>query len=205
MKKSKINNLSASEEKIIKMLFDNQNKITLEEIIYHAQSDFDEFLKNYSNWLNFATTEAEEEKYFENILLFKIIGIIYCAIGVFLGSFLIGQDTYYSPIIIIVLAIIFLAYFIFFRKRTAKGIIEYKKLSNLKKELIKGDISNLEDVNYYLMYANSMGCFNKFIKRLDEYEKERFRAKNIRETIILTVKKSYEARNNAHTKYAKLK
>ena len=205
LKSNKTSDLSRSEEKMIKMLFVNQNKLTLENIVYQAQEDFDEFLKNYSNWLNFATEEAEEEKYYENLLVFKIFGIIYCVIGIFLGLFLIGKNTYYSSIIIIILAIIFLIYFILFRKRTAAGLTEYYKYSNLKKTLIKGDIANLDNVPYYLMYANSMGCFNKFIKRLEGNEKEKFRAKTIREIIILTIKKAYEARNNAHDKYASVK
>ncbi len=202
LKKNKVNDLSISEEKIIRMLFNEKNKISLEEIIYQAQEDFDEFLKNYSNWLNFATSEAEEEKYYENLLVFKIIGIIYCVVGIFLGSFLINQNTYYSSIVIIVLACIFLIYFILFRKRTVKGLTEYYKYINLKKTLIKDNITDREVIPYYLMYANSMGCFNKFIKKLNNYEKEVFRAKTIRNIIILTIKKAYETRNNTHAKYS---
>lgn len=205
LKNNKKSDLSRSDEKMIKMLFVNQNKLTLENMVYQAQEDFDEFLKNYSNWLNFATEEAEEEKYYENLLAFKIFGIIYCVIGIFLGLFLIGKNTYYSSIIIIILAIIFLIYFVLFRKRTVVGLTEYYKYFNLKKKLIKGDIANLDNISYYLMYANSMGCFNKFIKRLEGNEKEKFRAKTIREIIILIIKKAYEARNNTHTKYASVK
>ena len=205
LKKNKSSNLSASEEKIIKMFLGEKNKVTLEDIIYYSQEDFDEFLKNYSNWLNFASEEAEKENYYENLLAFKIVGIIYCVVGIFLGSFLVGQNTYYSSIVVIVLSIIFLLYFILFKKRTFDGLIEYRKYTNLKKMLVRGDISNLDNIPYYLMYANSMGCFNKFCKRLDEYETEQFRAKTIRETIVLTIKKAYEARNNAHSRYAKVK
>lgn len=203
LKRNKSNNLSASasEEKMLKMFFNNQNKLSLEEVVYYAQEEFDEFLKNYSNWFNFATEEAEAENYYENLLVFKIVGIVYCVIGIFLGTFLINQNTYFSSIIIIVLAFIFLLYFIFLRKRTVNGLQEYFKYFKVKKTLIKGDISILNiDSDYYLMYANSMGCFNKLVKRMDN--KEVFRAKTIRETIILTIKKAYEARDDMHNKYA---
>ena len=206
LKKNKVTNLKlASEEKIIKMLFNDKNKITLEDISYYVQENFDEFLKDYSNWLNFATVEAEDEHYHENLLFFKIFGVVYCVGGILLGSFLIGNDVYYSPITIIVLAGLFLFYFIFFKKRTYDGLVEFLKYVKLKKQLIKGDISNLNDIPYYLMYANSMGCFNKFSKRLDNYEVDKFRAKTIRDTIILIIKQAYEARNNAHAKYASVK
>ena len=120
------------EEKIIKMFLGEKNKVTLEDIIYYSQEDFDEFLKNYSNWLNFASEEAEKENYYEKLLAFKIVGIIYCVVGIFLGAFFIGQNTYYSSIVVIVLSIIFLLYFILFKKRTFDGLIEYHKYINLK-------------------------------------------------------------------------
>lgn len=204
LKKNKSINLSSSEEKIIKIFFKDKNTITLEDMTYHAEEDFDDFLKNYSNWINFATSEAEDEKYYENLLLFKIIGIIYCILGIFLGLFLIDYNMYYSPIVIIVLAMLFLFYFIFIRKKTYKGLSEYHKYMDFKSKLLKGNI-NKDEVPYYLMYANSMGFFNKLFKKLNNYEKDRFRAKTIRNTVVITIKKAYESRSNAHAKYASIK
>ena len=195
LKKNKKNNLSASEEKLIKMLFDEQNKITLKEILYKAQEEFDKFLKNYSNWLNFATLEAENEEYYEDVLLFKLIGSIYCIGGIILGCFLINNDTYYSSLIIIVMAIIFLIYFILLRKRTAKGISEYYLWTDLKDDDI--------DENWYLVYANSLGFFKKKLKKIDSQKK--YYADMIKANILLSIKKSYEARKNAYHKYSKVK
>ena len=196
LKKSNLK-LTNSEEKLIKLLFNDKNKVTLEEIAYYAQENFDNFLKNYSNWFDSVNIEAENEKYYENLFFYKIISISYCIIGLFLGIFLINQPTYYSSIIIIILAIIFLIYFIFLRKRTEKGLKQYYNWLSIKTDLLKAKKID----TYYLPYVLCLG--KKNLKYLNNEDKRIL--KTIKESIIITIKKAYEARDNAHIKYSSVK
>ncbi len=168
-KKNNIDNLNNSDEKLVKFIFDNKNKISIDEFKQRAKIDYEEFLKSYSNWFNAIDRELDKKHYYEDTLLFKIIGIIFCVIGIILGLFLLDKDTYFSSVIIIIIAIIFLPYFVFLYKRTALGNEEYYYLVGLKKYM--KDLNQFEPLEFaelekYLIFATGFGIDLKLIKNI---------------------------------------
>ena len=117
LKKGKINDITTSEEWLLKLIFDNKKEISLINF-EHKAKNYDEFLNLYSNWLNVATNEAEEKEFFCDTFSIKLVGIIYSIIGILISVFLINKDTYYSSLIVLFVSLISLVYYIKFNKRT---------------------------------------------------------------------------------------
>lgn len=180
-KKNNVDNLTNSDEKLVKFIFENKHKVSIDEFKQRAKIDYEEFLKAYSNWFNAVHRELDKKHYYEDTLLFKIIGISFCVIGILLGLFLLDKDTYFSPVIIIIIAMVFLPYFIFLYKRTALGNEEYYYLIGLKKymkDIDKFEPLDIEQIDNYLIFATSFGIDLKLIKNI-RIIKEKYSQKEI--------------------------
>lgn len=158
------------EERVIKFLFNNQKEITLTDISNIAINECDNFIMQYSNFLNKANANSMEQNFYEDLLVPKLIGILYCAIGVIIGIILLDKPTHYSSYLIIVISLITLVYFLLFSKKTKQGKREYVAMKELKNFMI--DYSKLSGIDIsqvpnYIPYAISLGCTDKFLKQVD--------------------------------------
>ena len=160
--------LITSQERLMKFLFDDKFEIMLSSISKKSKNDYNNFLKSYSNWLNTAVFEAENEKFFENIFLIKIFGIIYCIIGFFGGTFLLSKDTYFSSFIMIIISIISILYFIFVYIRTDKGKEQYYNCLKFKENINKSSSISFKE----LIYCISLDLDNNFFENInvDNYD-----------------------------------
>ena len=127
--------LSIIEQKLIKLIFEDNEETTFTKVKKRAINNYDNFINNYSNLLNTAINEVSKKHYYENLLLIKIIGIFYSLVGVIMSIFLIGKDTYFSSYITLFIAIIFLIFLILLYKRTPDGLKKYKDLISLKNNI----------------------------------------------------------------------
>lgn len=165
-------NLTDSEEKLLKFLFGSQDEITLSEFKKGAKKNYETFITSYSNWLNRATMDAEQENFYEDLTICKVIGILYSIIGIVTGICLIGQPTYFSTLWMSLFGFITLIYFIVFTKKTVKGTEDYAKwiaLKHFMEDFGKMDDKELPEVNLwekYLVYAISLGCADKLAKQM---------------------------------------
>ena len=172
----KVSGLTNDQEKMIKFLFNDQKEITFSDLKNRAKNDHNQFLNYYSNWFNTANDIAIDKDYYANVTVIKTTGLIYSAIGIFLGVFLLDKDTYFSSIVIFLLAIVSFGCFIVFSERTTNGSLEYSKLLALKRFLnnfAKLNSKKLPDPKIwknYLPYAISLGCQKKFIKSIDKID-----------------------------------
>lgn len=164
-------NLSFSEERLIKFLFNKDEETTFEKMKKRATKHYKSFINKYSNWLNAANYEGNLKEYYEDILYTKIFTISYCVLAIIICTLLKNQPTYFSPFIMIVLFILFIPYFILFNKRTPKGKEEYYKLKAFKRYLKNENIN--DKLEKYFEYAILFGFEDKFIKN-NNYENEDF-------------------------------
>lgn len=164
--------LTESEDKLLKFLFGDKKKITLSEFKQGAKKNYEEFITDYSNWLNRATMDAEQEHFYEDLIGCKIVGILYSIIGIVAGICLAGQPTYFSTLWMTLFGVITLIYFIAFTKKTVKGAEDYAKWTALKRfmeDFGKMDDKELPEVTLwekYLVYAVSLGCADKLAKQM---------------------------------------
>lgn len=155
-------NLSFSEERCIKFLFNREDETTFENMKKRAKKYYNRFLHKYSNWLNATTYEGNLKELFEDLIYIKIFGISYCLVAIVICVLTLNKPTYFSPIIVMIISIIFLIYFILFYKRTKKGKECYYKYKAFKRYLKNEKIT--DNIESYLPYAISFGCENKIIK-----------------------------------------
>lgn len=173
----KTKDLTDVEDKMLKFLFEDQKEITFNEFKNKAKNNSERFLNLYSNWFNVANDLALAKGYYANVTVIKTAGLIYSIIGIFLGVFLLDKDTYFSSIVIFLLAIVSFGCFAVFFERTANGNEEYFKLLALKRfmgDLSKVDLEMLPDDKVwgsYLAYSLSLNCDKKLIKALYKIDK----------------------------------
>lgn len=151
--------LSFSEERCIKFLFNRDDETTFEKLKKRAEKHHSRFIHKYSNWLNAATYEGNLKELFEDLIYVKIFGISYSLIAIVVGVLLINKPTYFSPIIIISVFIITLMYFSVLFKRTKKGKECYFKYKAFKRYLKKEKL--IENISSYMPYAISFGYEGK--------------------------------------------
>lgn len=174
--------LTKVEEKLMKFLFENEEVITLSGLKKKAKKNYEEFISLYTDWKDEATSEGEKQEFYENNGKVKIKSILYCILGGVMGFFFFSIPSYYSlDLIMIVLAIIFLFYFILFQRRTTKGNEEYHKWMALKRfmnEFGRMEEKELPEVKLwekYLVYAVTFGIADKLQKvmklKIDEMQK----------------------------------
>lgn len=203
LKKHKIKNITSSEEWLLKLIFDDKNEISLINF-EHKAKNYDEFLNIYSNWLNVATNEAEEKDFFVDTFTIKITSIIYSVVGIFISLVLIDKTTYYSSLVVLLIASISLIYYFKFYKRTLNGNIEYYKWLGLKKYIEKLYTYNIEelpkDMDKYIIYSISLNCdysLSRVIK-IDEY------IYDLADSIIYTINTAYLTKKIAHSNYSSI-
>ena len=155
--KQNTKDLSIIEQKLIKLIFEENEETTFTKIQKRAINNYDNFINNYSNLLNTTMNEINKKHYYENLFLIKIIGIFYSILGIIMSMFLIGKDTYFSSYITLFIAVITLIFLVLFYKRTPDGLKKYQELKILKNNI---DISNEEDI----IKSISLGCFGNASK-----------------------------------------
>ena len=155
--KQNTKDLSIIEQKLIKLIFEENEETTFTKIKKRAINNYDNFINNYSNLLNTTMNEINKKHYYENLFLIKIIGIFYSILGIIMSMFLIGKDTYFSSYITLFIAVITLIFLVLFYKRTPDGLKKYQELKILKNNI---DISNEEDI----IKSISLGCFGNASK-----------------------------------------
>ena len=155
--KQNIKDLSIIEQKLIKLIFEENEETTFTKIKKRAINNYDNFINNYSNLLNTTMNEISKKQYYENLLLIKIIGISYSILGIIMSILLIGKDTYFSAYTTLIIAIITLLFLLLFYKRTPDGLKKYQELKILKNNI---DTSNEEDI----IKSISLGCFDNVSK-----------------------------------------
>ena len=203
LKKGKINDITTSEEWLLKLIFDNKKEINLINF-EHKAKNYDEFLNLYSNWLNVATNEAEEKEFFCDTFSIKLVGIIYSIIGILISVFLINKDTYYSSLIVLFVSFISLVYYIKFYKRTLLGNVEYSKWKGFKKYMERFYTFNVEDlpkdINKYITYSICLDCDYNLsrVVKIDDYVYDLY------DSIIYTINTAYLTKKNMHTKYSSI-
>ena len=149
--------LSIIEQKLIKLIFEENEETTFTKIKKRAINNYDNFINNYSNLLNTTMNEINKKHYYENLLLIKIIGISYSILGIIISIFLIGKDTYFSAYTTLIIAIITLIFLLLFYKRTPDGLKKYQELKILKNNI---NNSNEEDI----IKSISLECFDNASK-----------------------------------------
>jgi len=148
------------EQRLIKFIFDNKEEITLSKFKKKIQSD-KEFIVKYSNWIDVSMNEAISEKFYQDLFIIKIFGIILSIVGIVISALLLDKQTYFSPFITIFICLLSLIYFIFVYKRTVSGYKKYKKCLGFRRYLM-----NLKDIsdNEYFSYSIVLGIVDKFYK-----------------------------------------
>lgn len=155
--KQNTKDLSIIEQKLIKLIFEENEETTFTKIQKRAINNYDNFINNYSNLLNTTMNEISKKQYYENLFLIKIIGISYSILGIIISIFLIGKDTYFSAYTTLIIAIITLIFLLLFYKRTPDGLKKYQELKILKNNI---NNSNEEDI----IKSISLECFDNASK-----------------------------------------
>ena len=163
LKKVKSDNLIEIDERALKFLFENEDEIKASKLKEQCSKKYNHFLASYSNFINSLMKCFEENYFFEDALSFKIIGVIYTIIGIFIGILLINSNTYFSSYVIIIISLLFSVFFLLFHKKTTRGLLEYKKYQILRKKIIDIDKLDFENMSEDLIYALSLGCNTDYI------------------------------------------
>ena len=204
LKKRKIGSITLEDERLLKLLFQDQNEICLSELKEKTEEKYDVFLSHYSNWLNSVMARVEEENLFETVSFSKAFGIIYTIIGIIIGLFLIGKNTYFPSLNLIIISLLSLLFFLLFYKRTVKGKEEYRKWKALKRYLDKYDgimLPKIEEFYSYLICSISLGNFEKFVKQIQSKFKENKNFIFYQELIDLSRNMIYFSSHIVHTAY----
>lgn len=180
--KQNTKDLSIIEQKLIKLIFEENEETTFTKIQKRAINNYDNFINNYSNLLNTTMNEINKKHYYENLFLIKIIGIFYSILGIIMSMFLIGKDTYFSSYITLFIAVITLIFLVLFYKRTPDGLKKYQELKILKNNI---DISNEEDI----IKSISLGCFGNASKF---YQDIVYQFDDVIKSAYLSKKQKYE-------------
>lgn len=159
-------NLTLTEERILKLIFNNDKQITLNKIISNSSKNNTEFINKYSNWLNAAMVDAASEQFYADTLVIKIIGIIYGVVGIMLGTFLLDKIKYVSPLILMLISLLFIIYFILLYKRTPKGNLYYKVWINKKYNINHLKNINNSDLDNMIIYSIILENYDKITKIL---------------------------------------
>lgn len=167
-------NLDDSLNKLIKIIFDDKDEITLSKLKKNLKLNSSDLLIQYSNWLNAATEEAIAEKFYKDLLGLKIFGISYSLIAIVISSLLLNKITYFSPVITIVIFIFAIFYFSLFHKKTYKGNSVYSKLLVLKKNILDSETISFDYYIYSILFRNN----EKISKKINKNELKKYKLIN---------------------------
>ena len=172
-------NLSTSEEKLIRLLFDKIAKgdqVSTKEIEKYSSkySTADKFMKSYNSWKDSVESEAIKEKFFEDHTVHKLAALSYFILGIIIVvlMFALKAVNNIALLVIIVSSIVFLIYILSFKKWTLKGREHYLKWKAFKNFLT--DFGNLKEKELpeiklwekYLVYATVFGIAKEVQKTM---------------------------------------
>lgn len=172
-------NLSESEEYLMKMIFDNignKEYVLLSQIKKYAKEihgTTSEFLTSFTTWQNKVTSESIKNNFYESNTKIKVLGVLFSLVG-YLVFYVMGRFNGFNlfSIIIFISALVFMIYVLVFNKRTKRGAEDYRKWKAFKRFLEdfgRFDEKELPEIvlwERYLVYANIFGIADKVGKTM---------------------------------------
>lgn len=172
-------NVSESEEYLMKMIFDNignKEYVLLSQIKKYAKEvhgTTSEFLTSFTTWQNKVTSESIKNNFYEANTKIKVLGVLFSLIG-FLVFYVMGRFNGFNlfSVIVFICALVFMIYALTFNKRTKRGAEDYQKWKAFKRFLEdfgRFDEKELPEIvlwERYLVYANIFGIADKVGKTM---------------------------------------
>lgn len=172
-------NVSESEEYLMKMIFDNignKEYVLLSQIKKYAKEihgTTSEFLTSFTTWQNKVTSESIKNNFYESNTKIKVLGVLFSLVG-YLVFYVMGRFNGFNlfSIIIFICALVFMIYVLIFNKRTKRGAEDYQKWKAFKRFLEdfgRFDEKELPEIvlwERYLVYANIFGIADKVGKTM---------------------------------------
>lgn len=172
-------NVSESEEYLMKMIFDNignKEYVLLSQIKKYAKEvhgTTSEFLTSFTTWQNKVTSESINNNFYEVNTKIKVLGVLFSLVG-YLVFYVMGRFNGFNlfSIIIFICALVFMIYVLTFNKRTKRGAEDYQKWKAFKRFLEdfgRFDEKELPEIvlwERYLVYANIFGIADKVGKTM---------------------------------------
>lgn len=172
-------NVSESEEYLMKMIFDNignKEYVLLSQIKKYAKEvhgTTSEFLTSFTTWQNKVTSESIKNNFYESNTKIKVLGVLFSLVG-YLVFYVMGRFNGFNlfSIIIFICALVFMIYVLIFNKRTKRGSEDYQKWKAFKRFLEdfgRFDEKELPEIvlwERYLVYANIFGIADKVGKTM---------------------------------------
>lgn len=172
-------NVSESEEYLMKMIFDNignKEYVLLSQIKKYAKEvhgTTSEFLTSFTTWQNKVTSESIKNNFYESNTKIKVLGVLFSLVG-YLVFYVMGRFNGFNlfSIIIFICALVFMIYVLIFNKKTKRGAEDYQKWKAFKRFLEdfgRFDEKELPEIvlwERYLVYANIFGIADKVGKTM---------------------------------------
>lgn len=172
-------NLSESEEYLMKMIFDNignKEYVLLSQIKKYAKEvhgTTSEFLTSFTTWQNKVTSESIKNNFYESNTKIKVLGVLFSLVGYLVFYVMVRFNGFnLFSIIIFICALVFMIYVLIFNKRTKRGAEDYQKWKAFKRFLEdfgRFDEKELPEIvlwERYLVYANIFGIADKVGKTM---------------------------------------
>ena len=171
-------NVSESEEYLMKMIFDNignKEYVLLSQIKKYAKEihgTTSEFLTSFT-WQNKVTSESIKNNFYESNTKIKVLGVLFSLVGYLVFYVMVRFNGFnLFSIIIFICALVFMIYVLIFNKRTKRGAEDYQKWKAFKRfleEFGRFDEKELPEIvlwERYLVYANIFGIADKVGKTM---------------------------------------
>lgn len=172
-------NVSESEEYLMKMIFDNignKEYVLLSQIKKYAKEihgTTSEFLTSFTTWQNKVTSESIKNNFYESNTKIKVLGVLFSLVGYLVFYVMVSFNGFnLFSIIIFICALVFMIYVLIFNKRTKRGAEDYQKWKAFKRFLEdfgRFDEKELPEIvlwERYLVYANIFGIADKVGKTM---------------------------------------
>lgn len=172
-------NVSESEEYLMKMIFDNignKEYVLLSQIKKYAKEihgTTSEFLTSFTTWQNKVTSESIKNNFYESNTKIKVLGVLFSLVGYLVFYVMVRFNGFnLFSIIIFICALVFMIYVLIFNKRTKRGAEDYQKWKAFKRFLEdfgRFDEKELPEIvlwKRYLVYANIFGIADKVGKTM---------------------------------------
>jgi len=172
-------NVSESEEYLMKMIFDNignKEYVLLSQIKKYAKEihgTTSEFLTSFTTWQNKVTSESIKNNFYESNTKIKVLGVLFSLVGYLVFYVMVRFNGFnLFSIIIFICALVFMIYVLIFNERTKRGAEDYQKWKAFKRFLEdfgRFDEKELPEIvlwERYLVYANIFGIADKVGKTM---------------------------------------
>lgn len=172
-------NVSESEEYLMKMIFDNignKEYVLLSQIKKYAKEihgTTSEFLTSFTTWQNKVTSESIKNNFYESNTKIKVLGVLFSLVGYLVFYVMVRFNGFnLFSIIIFICALVFMIYVLIFNKKTKRGAEDYQKWKAFKRFLEdfgRFDEKELPEIvlwERYLVYANIFGIADKVGKTM---------------------------------------